>query len=59
MDPKKCQIVVNDVLEELNEENKRLLEELLFADKCLKVLIEFKGFVELNSNQFELNLDEK
>ena len=54
----KCEIVVNDVLEELNEENKRLLEELLFANKCLKVLNEFKNFVELNSNQFKLILDE-
>ena len=52
-----CEIVVNDVLEELNEENKRLLEELLFANKCLKVLNEFKNFVELNSNQFKLNLE--
>ena len=51
----KCEIVVNDVL---NEENKRLLEELLFANKCLKVLNEFKNFVELNSNQFKLNLEE-
>ena len=58
MNPKKCQIVVNDVLEELNEENNRLFNELLFADKCLKVLIEFKSFVELNSNQFKQNLDE-
>ena len=55
---KKCQILVNDVLEELNEENKRLFNELLFADKCLKVLIEFKSFVELNSNNFKLNLEE-
>ena len=54
----KCEIVVNDVLEELNEENKRLFNELLFANKCLKVLNEFKNFVELNSNQFKLNLDE-
>ena len=58
MDLKNSQIVVNDVLEELNEENKRLFNELLFADKCLKILIEFKSFVELNSNQFKLNLDE-
>ena len=55
---KNSQIVVNDVLEELNEENKRLFNELLFADKCLKVLIEFKSFVELNSNQFKRNLEE-
>ena len=53
-----CKIVVNDVLEELNEENKRLFNQLLFADKCLKVLNEFKNFVELNSNQFKLNLEE-
>ena len=55
----KCEIVVNDVLEELNEENKRLFEELLFANKCLKVLNEFKNFVELNSNQFKLILENK
>ena len=55
---KLCEIVVNDVLEELNEENKRLFEELLFANKCLKVLNEFKSFVEFNSNQFKLNLEE-
>ena len=53
-----CEIVVKDVLEELNEENKRLFNQLLFADKCLKVLIEFKTFVELNSNRFKLNLEE-
>ena len=39
-------IKVNDVFEELSEENKRLLNELMFANKCLKVLITFKTFVE-------------
>ena len=51
-------VVVNDIFDELKVENNRLFKELLFADKCLKVLIEFKTFVELNSNQFKLNLEE-
>ena len=58
MDLKNSQIVVNDVFDELKEENKRITNKLLFADKFLKVLIEFKCFVELNSNQFKLNLEE-
>ena len=58
MAEKDCQIVVNDVFDELKVENNRLFNELIFADKCLKVLIEFKTFVELNSNQFKQNLDQ-
>ena len=38
----KCSIIVNDVLDELIHENLRLNRELLFANKCLKVLIELK-----------------
>ena len=35
-------ILVTDILQELKGENKRLLNELLYAKQCLKVLIEFK-----------------
>ena len=41
--PKMASLRVNDVFEELSEENKRLLNELMFANKCLKVLITFKS----------------
>ena len=48
-------VVVVDVIEELSEENKRLFKELLFANNCLKVLIEFKTFTELLFNTFKYN----
>ena len=50
-------IDINDVLEELSEENNRLLNELLFANKCLKMFIQFKTFVDFISNKFKLNLE--
>ena len=53
---KKCEIAINDVLEELNEENRRLLYELLLAEKCLKLFAEFKTLVELNFHQYKDNL---
>ena len=40
-------LVVNDVFDELTEENDRLTNELLWAKDCLKVMEEFKLFVEL------------
>ena len=49
-------IDVNDVLVELREENNRLLNELLFANKCLTILCEFKIFVDLISIKFKENL---
>ena len=48
-------VEVVDVVEELSDENKRLLKELLFANKCLKALIEFKTFSELLFNTFKYN----
>ena len=54
---KKSSIVVNDVLEELSEENNRLLNELLFANKCLKVLSQFKTFIDLISKKLIQSLD--
>ena len=44
-------ININDIFNDLKEENKRLLNQLLFADKCLKCLTEFKSFVDLVINK--------
>ena len=52
-------ILVNDIFDEILNENKRLLNELLFADKCIKVLNEIKEFIELNSNEIKVNLVSK
>ena len=43
-------ILVTDILQDLKEENKRLLNELLYAKQCLKVLIEFKISFDFYSN---------
>ena len=51
-------ININDIFNELKEENKRLLNELLFADKCLKCLTEFKLFVDLVINKINNYLEE-
>ena len=50
-------IIVNNIFDDLKEENKRLLNELLFADKCLKCLIEFKSFVDLVINKINNYLE--
>ena len=50
-------ILVNDIFQELSEENNRLLNELTFADKCLKIFIEFKSFVDFISIKFKHNLE--
>ena len=50
-------IIVNDIFDELKEENKRYLNELLFADKCLKCLTEFKSFVDLVINKINNYLE--
>ena len=49
---------VNDIFDDLKEENKRLFNELLFADKCLKFLTEFKSFVDLVINKINNYLEE-
>ena len=51
-------INVNDIFDDLKEENERLLNELLFADKCLKYLTEFKSFVDLVINKINNYLEE-
>ena len=47
------EILVNDIYDELFEENKRLLFQLVFADQCLKALIKFKAFVDFISTKFK------
>ena len=48
-------LVIEDVFEELTEENQRLLNELIFANKCLNIFIEFKAFVNSMFNIFKDN----
>ena len=50
-------IEINDIFDDLREENRRLLNELLFADKCLKYLTEFKSFVDLVINKINNYLE--
>ena len=45
-------LTINDILEELHEENNRLLNELLFAHKCVLKSLEFKEFIDLFAKQF-------
>ena len=52
-----CEIVVNDLFDELSEENKRLFNELLFANKCLNKLQEFKYSFYLYSNKIRQSLE--
>ena len=49
-------ILVNDIFNELLDENKRLFNELIFADKCLKLFFDFKTFIDLISINFKSKL---
>ena len=51
-------IKINDIFEEMNEENRRLLNDLIFANECLLKLIKFKTFVELIFDKIRYNLEE-
>ena len=53
---KMSNVSVNDIFDELFNENKRLLNELKFAKKCVEVLNEIKVFFDSNSNEIKLNL---
>ena len=55
MGRKESLVVVKDVIEELCEENKRLFNELKFADKCLNKLIELKTKLVFHSNKIKTN----
>ena len=50
-------IRVNDIFDELSEEKKRLNEELMFANNCLKVLNEFKSLLNKICVKFEKTID--
>ena len=54
---KNFNIKYSDLFEELSEENIRLLDELSFADKCLKILVRFKTFVDFVCVHFINHLD--
>ena len=45
-------LTVNDILEELLDENNRILNELLFAHKCVLKSLEFKEFINSITEQF-------
>ena len=51
-------IRVNDIFDELFAENKRLLNELLFSNKCLNVLIEIKNNFNSIINELKIYLNE-
>ena len=47
---------VNDILEELLDENRRILNELLFAHNYVIKSLEFKEFIDSNVKEFVDNL---
>ena len=50
-------ISVNDLVEELYEENNRLLNELFLTQKCFQLLSETKDYIELNFSKYGNNCD--
>ena len=46
-------ILVNDIFDELIDENKRLLNALLFSNKCINLFIEFKSFIDSISTKLK------
>jgi hypothetical protein len=38
-------IKINDIFNELKQQNKRLGNELMFANKCVVILIKFKSYL--------------
>ncbi|XP_054163979.1 zinc finger protein 761-like [Oppia nitens] len=50
-------VTINDIFDQLWSENKRLLKELLFANKCLNILDELKTELNLIHNKFETQLN--
>ena len=43
---------VNDILDELLDENRRILNELLFAHKCITKSLEFKEYIDSIAKEF-------
>src|SRR5260370_24384833 len=56
---KEFYIELNDIFDELREENKRLKNELLFANKCLNVLNKFKIHLNKIYEKFDSIIDSK
>ena len=56
-----CSVCVetNDVFEELREDNNRLLNELIFAEKCLKKFNDFKVFIDSILDKISIDLNDK
>ena len=50
-------IRVNDIFDELKSENKRLLNELLFANRYINKLVEFKSLIDEKTNQIKQCLE--
>ncbi|XP_054156317.1 zinc finger protein 675-like [Oppia nitens] len=50
-------VTIEDILDQLWSENKRLLKELLFANKCLNILDELKSELNLIYKKFETQLN--
>jgi hypothetical protein len=48
-------LVINDLFEELSEENNRLLNELLFAKKCIELLKSYRNYLNVFSNECNCN----
>ncbi|XP_054156373.1 zinc finger protein 677-like [Oppia nitens] len=49
-------VTIDDILDQLWSENKRLLKELLFSNKCLNILNELKTELNLIYKKFETQL---
>ncbi|XP_054163969.1 zinc finger protein 267-like [Oppia nitens] len=49
-------VTIDEILDQLMTENKRLVKELLFANKCLNILDELKTELNLIYNKFEIKL---
>lgn len=50
---------VNDILDQLLAENKRLLNELVLTKKCFKVLSEVRVFIELLFTKYKIKFEQK
>jgi hypothetical protein len=48
-------LVINDLFEELSQENNRLLNELLFAQKCIELLKSYRNYLNVLSNECNCN----
>jgi hypothetical protein len=55
MNRKSVHLIVNDLFVELKEENNRLYEQLLFAEKMIKVLEKFRNYLNNSRINCEFN----